>query len=158
VPNVGFSVIHGAAPLVLVAPHGGRRDPLLRPWREGGLKVNDLHTAALTAELAAATGASALVNGTLDRNETDLNRICEMVERAPRFLELLAAIIDEKLAAHERVTLLTVHGWNVVQTSLDIGLGCKTEHDPLAVGRRAAVSSAFAATALAFLRGEWQQS
>jgi len=151
VPSTEFGVISGPAPLVLVAPHGGRRDPLRRPWREGGLKVNDLHTAAVTAELAAATGASALVNGTLDRNETDLNRICEMVERAPRFLELLAAIIDEKLAVHERVTLLTVHGWNVVQTSVDIGLGCKTEADPLAVGRRAAVSSAFATTALARL-------
>jgi len=150
-PDSEFSVIAGGAPLVLVAPHGGRRDPARRPWREGGLKVNDLHTAALTAELAAATGATALVNGTLDRNDTDLNRICEMVERAPRFLELLAAIIDEKLVAHERLTLLTVHGWNVVQTSVDIGLGCKTEHDPLAVGRRAAVSSAFAATALARL-------
>jgi hypothetical protein len=134
-----------------VAPHGGRRDPVRRPWREGGLKVNDLHTAALTAELAAATGATALVNATLDRNETDLNRIVEAAERAPRFLELLAAILAEKLAAHERVTLLTVHGWNVVQTSVDIGLGCRTEHDPLAVGRRAAVSPAFAATALARL-------
>jgi len=74
-----------------------------------------------------------------------------VAERAPRFLELLAAIVEEKLAVHERVTLLTVHGWNVVQTSVDIGLGCKTEHDPLAVGRRAAVSPAFAATALARL-------
>jgi hypothetical protein len=113
--------------------------------------VNDLHTAALTAELAAATGATALVNDSLDRNETDLNRIVEVAARAPRFLELLAAIVEEKLAAHERVTLLTVHGWNVVQTSVDIGLGCKTEDDPLAVGRRAAVSPAFAATALARL-------
>jgi hypothetical protein len=151
VPDTDFTVIPGAAPLVLVAPHGGRRDPARRPWREGGLKVNDLHTAALTAQLAAATGAAALVNATLDRNETDLNRICETAERAPRFLELLAAILDEKLAAHERITLLTVHGWNVVQTSVDIGLGCKTEQDPLAVGRRAAVSPAFAVTALARL-------
>jgi hypothetical protein len=113
--------------------------------------VNDLHTAALTAELAAATGASALVNAGLDRNDTDLNRIVEAAERAPRFLELLAQILEEKLAAHERVTLLTVHGWNVVQTSVDIGLGCKTEDHPFAVGRRAAVSPAFAATALARL-------
>ena len=150
-PDPAFNVITGTAPLVLVAPHGGRRDPVRRPWREGGLKVNDLHTAALTAELAAATGATALVNATLDRNETDLNRIVEAAERAPRFLELLAAILHQKLADHERVTLLTVHGWNVVQTSVDIGLGCKTEDDPLAVGRRAAVSPAFAATALARL-------
>jgi len=148
VPEPEFNVISGAAALVLVAPHGGRRDPVLRPWRDGGLKVNDLHTAAVTAELAAATGASALVNAGLDRNDTDLNRIVEAAERAPRFLELLAEILEEKLAAHERVTLLTVHGWNVVQTAVDIGLGCKTEHDPLAVGRRAAVSPAFAATAL----------
>jgi hypothetical protein len=151
VPEQAFDVITGSAPLVLVAPHGGRRDPVRRPWRAGGLKVNDLHTAALTAELAAATGASALVNAGLDRNDTDLNRIVEAAERAPRFLELLAAIVEEKLAAHERVTLLTVHGWNVVQASVDIGLGCRIEHDPLVVGARAAVSPAFAATALARL-------
>ena len=150
-PEPEFNVISGAAPLVLVAPHGGRRDPVLRPWRDGGLKVNDLHTAALTAELADATGASALVNAGLDRNDTDLNRIVEAAERAPRFLELLAAILEEKLAAHERVTLLTVHGWNVVQAAVDVGLGCKTDGDPFAVGRRAAVSPAFAATGLARL-------
>jgi hypothetical protein len=151
VPEQVFDVISGAAPLVLVAPHGGRRDPVQRPWRDGGLKVNDLHTAALTAELAAATGASALVNAGLDRNDTDLNRIVEAAARAPRFLELLATILEEKLATHERVTLLTVHGWNVVQASVDIGLGCKTEHDALTVGARAAISPAFAATALARL-------
>lgn len=146
-----FTVVAGATPLLLVAPHGGRRDPARRPWREGGLKVNDLHTAALTLELAAATGASALVNAALDRNETDLNRITEAAARAPRFLELLAELVTRLLRAHERVTLLTVHGWNVVQASLDVGLGCRSEGDPLAVGARAAVSPDFAATGLARL-------
>src|SRR5437764_1342383 len=45
-------LIAGATPLVLVAPHGGRRDTARRPWGAAPLKVNDLHTAALTAELA----------------------------------------------------------------------------------------------------------
>ena len=74
-------VIPGALPLVLVAPHGGRRDPVRRPWSAGGVRVNDLHTASLTAALAAATGAAALINESEDRNDVDLNRIGEAAAR-----------------------------------------------------------------------------
>src|SRR5437870_2054477 len=140
--------ITGAAPLVLVAPHGGRRDAARRPWGSGPLKGNDLHTAALTAELAAATDASALINSAADRNDVDLNRVSAAHDRAPWFLERLADVLAATLARHGRATLLTVHGWNVGQPVVDLGLGCTPGPDPFAVGPEAAVSPAFAATAV----------
>lgn len=141
-------VLPGESPLVLVAPHGGRRDAVRRPWISGQLKVNDLHTAALTTELAALTGGTALVNAVADRNDVDLNRIGETYERAPEFLEHLQEALESTLARHGRATLLTVHGWNVVQPVVDVGLGCRPGADPFAVGRGAAVSPAFAETAV----------
>ena len=140
--------ITGAAPLVLVAPHGGRRDAARRPWGSAPLKVNDLHTAALTAELAAATDASALINTAADRNDVDLNRVSAAHDRAPWFLERLADVLAATLARHGRATLLTVHGWNVVQPAVDLGLGCTPGADPFSVGPDAAVSPAFAAAAV----------
>src|SRR5437870_1588237 len=140
--------ITGAAPLVLVAPHGGRRDAARRPWGSGPLKGNDLHTAALTAELAAATDASALINSAADRNDVDLNRVSAAHDRAPWFLERLADVLAATLARHGRATLLTVHGWNVVQPAVDLGLGCTPGADPFSVGPDAAVSPAFAAAAV----------
>jgi hypothetical protein len=138
-------VIPGAIPLVLVAPHGGRRDPVRRPWSAGGLRTNDLHTAALAAELARATGAAALINDATDRNDVDLNRISEAEARAPAFLAALARLLDDTVARHGRATVLTVHGWNVVQPAVDLGLGCLPGAEPCVVPARAAVSSAFAA-------------
>ena len=82
-------VVPGRTPLVLVAPHGGRRDPARRPWGEGAQKVNDLHTAALTLELAEATGGAALVNAHVDRNDVDLTRLSAAHDHAPEFLERL---------------------------------------------------------------------
>jgi hypothetical protein len=140
--------IPGTTPLVLVAPHGGRRDHVQKPWGVGALKVNDLHTAALTVELAARTGAAALVNDTTDRNDVDLNRISAAVEHAPDFLARLAAILDSTIARFGHATLLTIHGWNVVQPAIDVGLGCTPGDDPFAVGPGAAVSPGFAATAV----------
>ena len=67
-----LTVVPGDGPLVLVAPHGGRRDAERRPWAGGHLRMNDLHTASLTAELAALLGAGALINEKYDRNEVDL--------------------------------------------------------------------------------------
>jgi hypothetical protein len=130
---------------VLVAPHGGRRDYDRRPWGSAPLKVNDLHTASLTAELAAASGASALINDDLDRNDTDLNRLGEAHERAPEFLQQLDDLLSATIARHGHATVLTVHGWNVIQPVVDLGFGC-TAGTP--VGAAAAVSPAFAARAL----------
>ena len=116
-------LIAGTTPLVLVAPHGGRRDVARRPWGTAPLKVNDLHTAALTAELARVTGASAIINTAADRNDVDLNRVSAAHDRAPWFLERLADVLAATLGRHGRATLLTVHGWNVVQPAVDLGLG-----------------------------------
>jgi hypothetical protein len=144
-------VVPGERPLVLVAPHGGRRDARRRPWAGGRLRMNDLHTAELTAELAALTGAAALINATHDRNDVDLNRIHDADARAPWFLERLAALVDAAVARHGRATVVFLHGWNVVQPVVDVGLGCAPGDDPLAVGPRAAVTPAFATTTLSRL-------
>jgi hypothetical protein len=135
----------GSNALVLVAPHGARRDYDRRPWGSAPLKVNDLHTASLTEELAAATGAAALINDELDRNDTDLNRLGAAHERAPEFLHRLGDLLSAALARHGRATVLTVHGWNVIQPAVDLGFGCAAGAP---VGPAAAVSPGFAATAL----------
>ncbi|HYR95565.1 MAG TPA: hypothetical protein VEM57_02470, partial [Candidatus Binatus sp.] len=144
----GLTVIAGESPLVLVAPHGGRRDPVRRPWAGGHLRMNDLHTAEVTAELAAVTGAAALINTDHDRNDVDLNRIVEAHDRAPWFLEQLAELVDRAIARHGRATLFAMHGWNVVQAVVDLGLGCAPGANPFIVGRGAAVAPGFAAGAL----------
>jgi hypothetical protein len=118
-------VVPGRTPLVLVAPHGGRRDPARRPWGEGAQKVNDLHTAALTLELAEATGGAALVNAHVDRNDVDLNRLSAAHDHAPEFLERLTELLDAALHRYGRAVVATVHGWNVVQPVVDVGLGCR---------------------------------
>src|SRR5207247_1487795 len=143
-----LTVLPGDGPLVLVAPHGGRRDAERRPWAGGHLRMNDLHTAALTAELAALLGGAALINEAHDRNDVDLNRVSEANQRAPWFLERLADLVDAAVRRHGRATLLALHGWNVVQPVVDLGLGCTPGENPFAVGRAAAVSPAFAARAL----------
>jgi hypothetical protein len=112
------------------------------------MRMNDLHTATLTAEIAAATGAAALVNEELDRNDVDLNRISDAHDGAPWFLERLHELVATAIAQHGRCTLLTIHGWNVVQPAVDVGLGCTPGPDPFAAGTAAAVSPAFAADAL----------
>jgi hypothetical protein len=143
-------VVAGSSPLVLVAPHGGQRDHDRRPWGSAPLKVNDLHTASLTEELAARTGAAAVINAVLDRNDVDLNRLGAAHDRAPAFLERFAEVLAAAIARHGRVTVLTVHGWNVIQPAVDVGFGC-VHGAP--VDGSAAVSPGFAASALPALVG-----
>ena len=45
---------------------------------------------------------------------------------------------------HGRAIVVTVHGWNVVQPAVDIGLGCSPGEHPLGVSASAAVSQDFA--------------
>ena len=141
-------VVRGSTPLVLVAPHGGQRDYELRRWGSAPLKVNDLHTASLTEELAAVTGAAAVINPRLDRNDVDLNRLSSAHDRAPVFLEQLAELLSSAIARHGYATVLTVHGWNVIQPAADLGLGCARG---AALDASAAVSPEFAATAVSAL-------
>jgi hypothetical protein len=120
-----IEVHRGRAPLLLFAPHGGRRTLARVPGRD---KVNDLHTAELTRELGRACDASWIVNATCDRNELDLNRTPQIRARAPWLLALLATTLEEMVAAYGRAVLLAVHGWNVVQAVCDVGVGLVEEH------------------------------
>jgi hypothetical protein len=148
-PPRAVEVVRGASPLLLVAPHGGRRDPARLPWTRGGLRTNDLRTAELTRELAVATAASALVNDGIDRNDVDLNRIGTAHARAPHFLEALAGLLEETIDRHGRALVLAIHGWNVVQPVVDLGIGyCPGRHAP-GEPPGPSVSAAFIAGALA---------
>jgi hypothetical protein len=140
-------VVRGSAPLLLVAPHGGRRDAARRPWGSAPLKMNDLHTGSLARELAERLGAGALINDGGDRNDVDLNRLSAAHDAAPHFLEALGDLVEEALARHPRLCLLTVHGWNVVQPAVDIGLGA-APGAAVRGGGTSAISEAFASTVL----------
>jgi hypothetical protein len=114
----------GRSAVLVIAPHGGRRGGARRPPGSGrGQKVNDLHTADVAAELADRLDAALIVNPTLDRNELDLNRISQVAARAPWFLVLIEALLDDILRHHARAEVLFVHGWNVMQPKCDIGIG-----------------------------------
>jgi hypothetical protein len=113
----------GEAPIVLVAPHGGRR-PADAPIRDS-IKVNDLHTAELTALLAARTGSYAFINHALDRNDLDLNRISQVRARAPWFLSALVEVLSTLVERHGSARVFFIHGWNVVQPVCDLGTGLR---------------------------------
>ncbi len=115
--------IEGKAPIVLVAPHGGRR-PSNAPIRDS-IKVNDLHTATLTRQLASRTGGYALINQSLDRNEIDLNRVSQVRTDAPWFPDALLELMSHLVARHGTAKVFFVHGWNVVQPVCDLGVGLK---------------------------------
>jgi hypothetical protein len=116
----------GRSAVLVIAPHGGRREPAVARRPGAGArprKVNDLHTADVAVELADALDASLIVNPTLDRNQLDLNRITQVAARAPWFLALIEALLDDILTRHPRSEILVVHGWNVIQAKCDIGIG-----------------------------------
>jgi hypothetical protein len=69
--------------VLVVAPHGGRREPLTQAGATRTRKVNDLFTADLADELADVLSASLIVNSEADRNHLDLNRISQAWRRAP---------------------------------------------------------------------------
>ncbi len=119
-----LEVIDSDSPLLLIAPHGGRAEPRTRSMLNP--KVNDLHTAEITRGLAARLGASALINVAMDRNRLDCNRLSQIIERAPWLLELIAERVDAIVARHGRVTVLLIHGWNIIEPRLDFGLGLRT--------------------------------
>jgi hypothetical protein len=104
-----------------VAPHGGRRRAA--PAHPRARKVNDIHTADLSLHLAKELEASFVVNANLDRNELDLNRISQVVRRAPWFLELVDHLLATILERHATALVLFVHGWNVTQARCDVGIG-----------------------------------
>jgi hypothetical protein len=119
-----ITVTEGRAPILLFAPHGGRRQDARIP---GTHKVNDLWTAEVTRELAARCGAATIVNATMDRNVVDLNRLSQVQRDAPWLLGLLVEVLGPMLARHGHATVLVVHGWNVSQPACDVGIGARED-------------------------------
>jgi len=134
-----LEVIDSDSPLLLIAPHGGRAEPRTRSLLNP--KVNDLHTAEITRGLAARLGASALINVAMDRNRLDCNRLSQIIERAPWLLEMIASRVGGIVARHGRVTVLLIHGWNIIEPRLDFGLGLRTSGGELRPPGSACVSA-----------------
>src|SRR5271155_156425 len=134
-----LEVIDCDSPLLLIAPHGGRAEPRTR-WLLNP-KVNDLYTADITRGLAARLGASALINVAMDRNRLDCNRVSQIIERAPWLLEMIAERVDAIVARHGHVTVLLIHGWNIIEPRLDFGLGLRSSGGELRPPGSACVSA-----------------
>jgi hypothetical protein len=122
-PAPWLEVIEGAAPILLIAPHGGRAGAASRSTLHP--KVNDLETAAITRDLAQRLGAAALINAGMDRNEIDCNRLSQLGARAPWMLDLIAQCANRMVERHGRATVLLIHGWNVIEPRIDFGLGLR---------------------------------
>ncbi len=113
----------GDAPVLLIAPHGGRAEASSRDVLNP--KVNDLHTADITREIARRMRAPAIINVAMDRNRLDLNRLSQLLAHAPWFVELVAERVGQMVKRHGRAVILLIHGWNVIQPRLDIGIGVR---------------------------------
>ena len=118
-----LELIEGDAPILLIAPHGGRAGPAARATLHP--KVNDLETAEITRDLAARINGHALINFAMDRNEIDCNRLPQVASRAPWLLDLIADRVSTIIQRHGRATVLLIHGWNVIEPRVDLGLGLR---------------------------------
>jgi hypothetical protein len=118
-----LEIIEGDAPVLLIAPHGGRAGAAAQ--RTLHPKVNDLETAEITREIATRLGARALINRAMDRNELDCNRLSQIVQRAPWLLELIAQQLADIIGRSGQATVLLIHGWNIIEPRIDLGLGLR---------------------------------
>jgi hypothetical protein len=134
-----LEIVRGNAPLLLFAPHGGRAGAAARAVTHP--KVNDLETAAITRELAQRMEATALVNSGMDRNELDCNRLSQVAQREPWLLDTIAHEVSRITARHGRITILLIHGWNIIEPRVDLGLGLKERTGRLYPTRGAYVSA-----------------
>lgn len=140
---------------LVIAPHGGicARD-LLAPDPASSLRGNDLHTGELAQLLAERLDASLVANVASDRNDVDLNRLDEVLSRAPWFLDAIAQHLERIVARHGRALVLIVHGWQIVQPRCDVGVGARlaAARDAAARAERLTVSTEFVAGTLEALR------
>jgi hypothetical protein len=134
-----LEIIEGASNILLIAPHGGRAGPAAR--RRINPKINDLHTAEITRTLAASLDAAALINAAMDRNDIDLNRIGQIVERAPWLLDAIAERVERIVARKGRAAILLIHGWNIIEPRADFGLGARLRDGKLVATSSAHVSA-----------------
>jgi hypothetical protein len=133
----------GDAPVLLIAPHGGHAGPATRAMLHP--KVNDLHTADITRELAQRLGAGAIINAGMDRNRLDLNRLSQVMSEAPWLLELIAARLERIVERSGRAVVLLIHGWNIIEARVDVGIGVKSANGTLlpACGAHVSASESF---------------
>jgi hypothetical protein len=138
-----LQALDGDAPVLLIAPHGGRAGAATRALLNP--KVNDLHTADITHELAQRLGAGAIINAGMDRNRLDLNRLTQVMSEAPWMLELIAARLERIVARCGRAVVLVIHGWNVIEPRVDLGVGVKSASGALlpACGAHVSASDGF---------------
>jgi hypothetical protein len=129
----------GDAPVLLIAPHGGHAGPATRAMLNP--KVNDLHTADITRELAQRLDAGAIINTGMDRNRLDLNRLSQVMSEAPWLLELIAARLERIVERSGRAVVLLIHGWNVIEPRVDVGIGVKSANGALLPACSAHVSA-----------------
>ena len=134
-----LEILEGDAPILLIAPHGGRAGAATRALLNP--KVNDLHTAAITRELSTILHAASLINFEMDRNHLDLNRLSQVSASAPWFLEMILARLARIVARHGHATILVIHGWNVIQARVDLGIGVRRHGDQLRPPGAARVSA-----------------
>lgn len=137
-PPPWLEVIDGSAPILLIAPHGGRAAAGTRHLTNP--KVNDLYTAEITHELAARLRSHALINVAMDRNRLDCNRLSQLLSGAPWLLAMMAERIERIVAADSRAIVIAVHGWNLVEPRIDIGVGLRQRAGILAPAGGAWVS------------------
>jgi len=135
-----LEIIDASSPILLIAPHGGRAGAAARAKLHP--KVNDLHTAEITRELARRLGASAMINSGMDRNQLDCNRLPEVAEQAPWMLELIAERLARILERQSRATVLFIHGWNIIEPRVDFGLGLRNLGGELRASGSAFISAA----------------
>jgi len=138
-PAPWLEVIEGAAPILLIAPHGGRAGIASRSTLHP--KVNDLETAAITRDLAQRLSAAALINAGMDRNEIDCNRLSQLCARAPWMLDLIAQCAYRMVEHHGHAIVLLIHGWNVIEPRVDLGLGLRDANGRLSPPAGAQVSA-----------------
>lgn len=134
-----LEVVRGDAPILLIAPHGGRAGAAARATLHP--KVNDLETASITRELAVRLGASALINFGMDRNEVDCNRVSQLLAHEPWLLNAIADHLEHFAARSGRVTVLLIHGWNIIEPRVDLGVGLRELNGCLRPPRGAYVSA-----------------
>src|SRR5260370_19572340 len=121
----------------------GPAGPGTRPIRNP--KATDLHTADITRELAQRLGAGAIINAGMDRNRLDLNRLSQVMSEAPWLLELIAARLERIVERSGRAVVLLIHGWNIIEPRVDVGIGVKSANGTLlpACGAHLSASESF---------------
>jgi hypothetical protein len=134
-----LETIDGNAPILLIAPHGGRAGPASHATLHP--KVNDLYTAEMTRELARMLGGPALINTGMDRNEVDCNRIAQLARHAPWLLDMIARHTEQIVQRNGRATIILIHGWNIIEPRLDYGLGLRHRNGALVPAGAACVSA-----------------